>query len=266
MNHKPVTLTALRRMKAEGRPIAMLTAYDASVAHHAEAAGADVLLVGDSLGMVVQGHPDTLPVTVDDIVYHARAVARGSRRALRVADMPFLSHADPAGALATAARLLKEGGAQMVKLEGGGQADVVGALADHGVPVCAHLGLQPQMVHKLGGYRVQGRDQEAAERMLADARELEAAGADLLILECVPRTLAARITAALDIPVIGIGAGAEVDGQVLVSHDVLGLTPGRPPRFAANFLRGADDIPAALADYVAAVRERRFPADEHGFD
>ncbi|MGC9456159.1 MAG: 3-methyl-2-oxobutanoate hydroxymethyltransferase [Halothiobacillaceae bacterium] len=265
-DQKPVTLRTLARMKAEGVPIAMLTAYEATFAQVAEAAGVDVLLVGDSLGMVVQGQADTLAVTVEEVAYHCRTVRRGAQRAMVIADMPFMSYATLPKALESAATLMKSGGAQMVKLEGGSdQVEIVRALAQQGVPVCAHLGLQPQSVHKLGGYRVQGRATDEAEKMLADAQALEAAGADLMILECVPADLAARIAEALDVPVIGIGAGARTDGQVLVLHDVLGVTE-RPPRFSRCFLDGAHDIPGALSAYVAAVRARRFPAPSEQFD
>ncbi len=254
----PVTVRTLRRMKAEGRRIAALTAYDASFAAILDEAGVDVVLVGDSLGMVVQGHDSTVPVTLEDMVYHARAVARGCRRALRVVDMPFGSYGDPRAAFESAVRLMREGGAQVVKLEGGAvQREVVRHLSERGVPVCAHLGLTPQWVHKLGGYRLQGREREAAERMRAEARLLEAAGAELLVLECVPAALAARIRDELAIPVIGIGAGAGCDGQVLVLYDLLGVTAG--PRFARDFLAGRGSVREAVAAYVAAVREGSFP-------
>lgn len=262
----PVTLPALRRLKSEGARFACLTAYDASFAALLDASGTDVVLVGDSLGMVVQGHPTTVPVTMDHMVYHAAAVARGLRRALLVVDLPFMSYTSPALALENAARLMREGFAQVVKLEGGRtQVATVTALSGQGIPVCAHLGLQPQSVHKLGGYRVQGRDPETADRLRSDALALEAAGADLLVLECVPSDLAAEITATLTIPVIGIGAGPSCDGQVLVLYDVLGITPGRVPRFAKNFLEGAGGIPEALEGYVTAVRTGAFPGPEHEF-
>lgn len=260
----PVTLTRLRRMKARGERIACLTAYDASFARVLDDAGVDVILVGDSLGMVIAGHATTIPVTVDEMVYHARAVDRGRRRALLVVDMPFMSYASPERALASAARLMQEGGAQVVKLEGGQtQVETVRGLTERGIPVCAHLGLQPQSVHKLGGYRVQGREPEAARRMIEDARALEAAGADLLVLEAVPSALAARVTETLAIPVIGIGAGPRCDGQVLVLYDALGITPGRVPRFARNFLCEGRDVPGAVRAYVEAVRGGGFPGPEH---
>ena len=264
----PVSVPQLGRMKAEGRRISMLTCYDATFAFAMDRAGVDTVLVGDSLGMVVQGHDSTLPVTVDHIVYHSAAVARGLSRALLVADMPFLSYATPGRALDAARRLMAEGGAAMVKLEGAGpMLEVIAALAARDVPVCAHLGLTPQSVMKLGGFRVQGREAAAAQRLREDARAVQQAGAALLVLECVPRTLAVQITTELEIPVIGIGAGAGCDGQVLVMHDQLGLRGRhRTPRFVKDFLVGADGVEAAFAAYVAAVREGRFPAEEHGFD
>ncbi len=261
-----MTIARLRRMKEEGTPIACLTAYDYSFAHAVDAAGMDVILVGDSLGNVMQGRDTTIPVTVDEIVYHTRCVTAAATAALVMADMPFLSYCDPSMALANAARLMKEGGAQMVKLEGAGeQAHIVEALAGAGVPVCAHLGLQPQLVHKIGGYRVQGREQAAAERMVEEALAMERAGADMLLVECIPATLGARLAGELQIPVIGIGAGAGCDGQILVLQDVLGITPGRVPKFSRDFMPEAGSVSGALAAYAAAVREHRFPAVEHSF-
>lgn len=260
--HRPVTVPQLSAWKAEGRRIAMVTAYDASFAAQVDAAGIDVVLVGDSLGMVIQGHDSTLPVRIDQMVYHSAAVARGLRRALLVADFPFMADRDVQHALESAHRLMGEGGAAMVKLEGAGpMCEVIEALASRGIPVCGHLGLTPQSVHKLGGYRVQGRGQEAAEQVVADAQAVAAAGADLLVLECVPAALATRIAGTLAIPVIGIGAGAGCDGQVLVLYDLLGITPGKRPRFSRDFLADHGSIPAALAAYAAAVREGRFPGD-----
>ncbi len=261
-----VTVATLRKMKAEGEKIACLTAYDASFAAVLDEAGVDVMLVGDSLGMVVQGHETTVPVTVDDIVYHSRAVASRCRRALLMADMPFMSYTSTKQAMASAARLMQEGMAQIVKLEGDArQVEVVSKLAEHGVPVCAHIGLQPQLVHKLGGYRVQGRDPRQAEAMMKDAVALERAGADMLLLECVPALLADEITAELDIPVIGIGASGGCDGQILVLQDILGITPGRAPGFVRNFMEGQESIQAAVKAYVDAVRSGRFPAEQHLF-
>jgi 3-methyl-2-oxobutanoate hydroxymethyltransferase len=261
-----VTVTTLRKMKQASEKIASLTAYDASFAAVLDAAGVDIILVGDSLGMVIQGHDTTVPVTVEDVIYHTRAVASRTHRALLIADMPFMSYTTTQQALDTARRLMQEGGAQMVKLEGGvKEVETVRKLSEQGVPVCAHLGLQPQLVHKLGGYRVQGREQAAAQKMLEEAQALEEAGADLLVLECVPASLAARITQSLNIPTIGIGASAECDGQILVLQDVLGITPGRVPKFAKNFLKANGSIQGAVDAYIVEVRRGTFPAAEHLF-
>jgi 3-methyl-2-oxobutanoate hydroxymethyltransferase len=264
---KPVTLRDLARMKADKVKIACLTAYDASFAARLDEAGVDVVLVGDSLGNVIQGHATTVPVTVDDIVYHTKNVARGLQRAFLISDMPFLSYATPEMALTNAARLMQEGGAKMVKLEGNGtQADIVRYLADNGVPVCAHLGLRPQMVHKLGGFSVQGRQEKAAKQMLEDAQSLEKAGADLILLELVPKDLAAKIAAKVAVPVIGIGAGPKVDGQILVLYDMLDITPGRRPKFAKNFMEGVESVAEGIAAYVKAVKNKSYPGPEHSFD
>ncbi len=262
----PVTVPALARIYAEGRKIAMLTAYDATFAAAADRAGVDVLLVGDSLGMVVQGHPSTLAVSLDDVVYHTRCVAAARTRALVVADMPFGSYqAGPEAAYAACAAALKAG-AGMVKLEGGAWlAPTVQFLVVRGIPVCGHVGLLPQSVNMLGGYRVQGKTPDAAEALLADGRALAAAGATLLVAECVPRDLGAALTAAVGIPVIGIGAGPDCSGQVLVIYDALGVTAGRPARFVRNFMLGRDSIESALGAYVAAVKDGSFPAPEHCF-
>lgn len=261
-----LTMPQLHAMKRRREPIVSVTAYDASFASQADAAGIDVVLVGDSLGMVVQGHASTLPVTLDHMAYHSAAVARGLRRALLIVDLPFMSYASPARAYDAAARLMGEGGAAVLKLEGAGPTcEVIARLAERDVPVCAHIGLTPQSVHKLGGYRVQGKGEAEAERLLADAHAVVTAGADLLVLEAVPAVLAAHITAEIPIPTIGIGAGVDCDGQVLVLYDLLGITPGKRPRFSKDFLAGRDSIAAALAAYVAAVRAREFPAAEHAF-
>jgi len=266
MADPPVNLSTIREMKREGRPIACLTAYDASFARLVDEAGVDLVLVGDSLGMVIQGHQTTVPVTVDDMVYHTRCAARGLRRAFLVADLPFMSYTSAAHALDNSARLMQQGGAMMVKLESGGsQVETVEHLARNDVPVCAHLGLKPQSVHKLGGFKVQGRDPAAATRMLEEARALEAAGADIVLLECVPTELGRAITEALVVPVIGIGAGPAVDGQILVLYDVLDITRGRTPRFARNFMSGAASPLKAIQSYVSAVRDRSYPAPEHCF-
>jgi 3-methyl-2-oxobutanoate hydroxymethyltransferase len=262
---RKITLPVLARMKADGRPVTMLTAYDASFARRIDQAGIDCVLVGDSLGNVIQGRDSTLPVTVEHMVYHVAAVRRGLEHALLLADLPFMSYHDRPTAMANAAGLMRAG-AEMVKLEGGAAVvSIVAELVAQGVPVCGHLGLTPQHVHQLGGYRVQGRDQALAEQLRADARALEQAGAAMLVLECVPSTLAATVAGELSIPVIGIGAGAQVDGQVLVLYDVLGISSGHRPRFVQDFLAASGTIDGALAAYVEAVRERRFPGPEHGY-
>ena len=264
--HPPVTLNTLAQMRAAGDKIACLTAYDASFAALVDAAGVDVVLVGDSLGMVIQGHDTTVPVTMDQMTYHCAAVARGVQHAFLMADLPFASYTSRDQALRNSVRLMQEGGARMVKLESGAsQLDIVEFLAGHDIAVCAHLGLKPQSVHKTGGFRVQGREAQAAARMLADARALEAAGADLLLLECIPAALGAEITRGVNVPVIGIGAGPDTDGQILVLYDVLDITAGPKPRFVRNFMAGAGDCAAAVAGYVAAVRTRAYPAPEHCF-
>jgi len=266
MESPPVNVSTLRDMKQNGDPIACITAYDASFGQLVDMAGADVVLVGDSLGMVIQGHDTTVPVTVDDVIYHTRAVARGLRHAFLMADMPFMSYTSPEQALENSVRLMQEGGAMMVKLEGGkGQRSVVEHLGRHDIPVCAHLGLKPQSVHKIGGFRVQGRQAEVARQMLDDAKALEQAGADLILLECVPNEVGQAIAAAVEAPVIGIGAGPDVDGQILVLYDVLGITQGRMPRFVKNFLDGQPTILAGVRAYVEAVKTRAYPAGEHCF-
>ncbi|KFN41168.1 3-methyl-2-oxobutanoate hydroxymethyltransferase [Arenimonas oryziterrae] len=263
-----LTVPKLRQMKAERQRIASLTAYDASFARTMDACGIDVVLVGDSLGMVVQGHASTLPVTVSDIVYHSACVARGLKSALLIADMPFQSYATPDRAIDAATAMLAEGGASMVKLEGAGALlDSIRFLSERDVPVCAHLGLTPQSVLRLGGYKVQGREEAAAEKLLADAHAVADAGADLLVLECVPSALAAEITRSLAIPTIGIGAGPDCDGQILVLHDLLGINSGhRRPRFVKNFLEQGGSIDGAIRAFVDAVKSGAFPTAEHGYD
>jgi 3-methyl-2-oxobutanoate hydroxymethyltransferase len=257
---KPLTLHRLRAMHAEGEKIAMLTCYDSSFARLLDDVGVDTLLVGDSLGMVLQGRDSTLPVTLEEVAYHTACVARGNRSAWIVADLPFAAyHESREQALRSAARLM-QAGSHMVKLEGGGwTADTVRFLVERGIPVCAHLGLTPQSVHALGGWRVQGRDEAAADTLRAHATELADAGAAMLVLELVPSALAASMTAALPIPVIGIGAGAGCSGQVLVLHDMLGITPGKMPRFVRDFMAGSASVAEAVRSYVAAVKDGRFP-------
>ena len=262
----PINISTLRKMIEEGEPIACLTAYDASYAALVDAARVDLVLVGDSLGMVIQGHDTTVPVTVDDIVYHLRAVARGLRHAFLVADMPFMSYTNPDQALVNAVRLMQEGGAMMIKLEGGeGQTEIVEHLARHDIPVCAHLGLKPQSVHKIGGFKVQGRESGQAKAIIDSAKRLQDAGADIVLLECVPNEIGKSVTDSLDVPVIGIGAGPDVDGQILVLYDVLDITIGRTPKFVQNFQTGHDSPLAALQAYVSAVKNREYPAAEHCF-
>jgi len=265
-SEKPLSVTTLADMKRRGEKITCLTAYDASFSTLLDRAGVDVILVGDSLGMVIQGHSNTLSVTMDQMVYHTHCVARGRQRAFVIADLPFMSYPEPGRAAANAARLLREGEAQMVKLEGGRiRAETVRHLVAQGVPVCGHLGLLPQSVHQLGGYRVQGKDQQAAEAMLEDARILQDAGAAPLVLECVPAALAKKITQSLAVPTIGIGAGVDCDGQVLVLYDMLDITPGKRPKFSKNFMAETEDAFAAARAFVEAVRKGRFPTEEHSF-
>jgi 3-methyl-2-oxobutanoate hydroxymethyltransferase len=251
-------------MAAEGRKIAMLTAYDATLAAAADRAGVDVLLVGDSLGMVIQGRASTLPVSLEDVLYHTRCVAAGRSRALVIADLPFGSYqASAADAYGASAAALKAG-AEMVKLEGGAWlAPTVEFLTTRGIPVCGHVGLQPHSVNMIGGYRVQGKTADAADALLADVRALAGAGASMLVVECVPSNVGDAVTRAAGVPVIGIGAGPACSGQVLVIFDALGVSPGRPARFVRNFMTGCDGIDAALAAYVAAVRDGSFPGPEH---
>jgi 3-methyl-2-oxobutanoate hydroxymethyltransferase len=262
----PVTLSTLAKMRESGEKIACLTCYDASFAALVDESDADVVLVGDSLGMVILGHRTTVPVTMDDIVYHCSAVARGINRPFLMADMPFMSYPSKEQALKNAVRLMQDGGAQMVKLESGsGQTEIVEFLAGHDIAVCAHLGLKPQSVHKTGGFRVQGRETGAADQMIQDAKALESAGADVLLLECIPPALGKAVTESVHVPVIGIGAGPHVNGQILVLYDVLDITQGRKPRFVQNFMEGAGNNLVALKNYVKAVKSGAYPAAHHNF-
>ena len=260
---KKITINDLMKWKHEGRKFASVTAYDASFAQLFESQEMPVLLVGDSLGMVLQGENDTLPVTVEDIAYHTKAVRKGSPNALLMADMPFMSYATPEQACQEAAKLMRAG-ANMVKIEGGGWlADTITMLTERSVPVCAHLGLTPQAVNIFGGYKVQGREQEQAEKMLNDALALQQAGAQIVVLECVPAALAETITKALDIPVIGIGAGNQTDGQILVMHDMFGISANYMPKFSKNFLVETGDMRQAVAKYIADVASGEFPGLAH---
>jgi 3-methyl-2-oxobutanoate hydroxymethyltransferase len=260
------TLSALQKMAQDGERIAMLTSYDASFAACLEAAGVDTILVGDSLGNVIQGHDSTLPVTLRDMVYHVECVARGSKRVFLIGDMPFGTfQVSPQQTFANAA-LIMAAGAQMVKIEGGeAMAETIGFLTARGVPVCGHLGLTPQSVHQLGGYRVQGRSDIQAQRLIADAKAVQEAGAGMLVLELIPAALAAQVTAQLDIPTIGIGAGVHCSGQVLVLHDMLDLFPGKKAKFVKNFMEGAAGVQGAIEAYVKQVKAGKYPGPEHSF-
>lgn len=260
-----VTIQTLQKLKLERQKFAVVAAYDASFSTLLAEAGVDVILVGDSLGMTVQGHNTTVPVTIDDVCYHTHAVKRGNDTSLIIGDLPFMIYSSPQDALLNSTKLM-QAGAHMVKLEGGRWlAEAIKALSDCGIPVCAHLGLTPQSVNKLGGYKVQGRDADSAQAMIEDAMALEAAGADLMVLECVPSVLAKRISEQLSIPVIGIGAGSDTDAQVLVIYDMLGIST-KSPKFSKNYLQYNPSIPAALADYVDEVKRGAFPSLEHSFE
>jgi len=261
-----ITLSTLQKMKQDGDMITMLTCYDASFAALLETAGVETLLIGDSLGNVLQGHETTLPVTLRDITYHTACVARGAKRAFIIGDMPFGTfQLSPPETFRNAAEIMAAG-AQMVKLEGGQpMAETIAYLVQRGVPVCGHLGLTPQSVHQLGGYKVQGRQQSDAERLLEDAKLIEEAGAGMLVLEAIPSPLAKEVTAALTIPTIGIGAGVDCSGQVLVLHDMLDVFPGKKAKFVKNFMHGAGSIQAAVERYVKEVKAKTFPDREHSF-
>lgn len=261
-----ITLSTLKRCKAEGKKFVALTSYDASFAQISDEAGIEVLLVGDSLGNVIQGHESTVPVTIDQMVYHIQAVARGNKGALIIADMPYMTYTSETAALENATHLM-QAGAHIIKLEGGAWlSPIIKRLTECGIPVCGHLGLTPQSVDKLGGYRVQGTDQQSADNLKSDALALQTAGADLLVLECIPAKLAAEITPQLSIPTIGIGAGAGTDAQVMVLHDILGLNTRPTPKFVKNFLADSGSIEAAIAAYAEAVRNGAFPAPEHCYN
>lgn len=263
---KAVSLPRLREMRAGGEPVSMLTCYDATFARVLDAQGVDCVLVGDSLGMVVQGLDSTLPVSLEEMAYHTRIVARGLQAAWLIADMPFGSYQQGREQAFASAVTLMQAGAKMVKVEGGAWvAPTIAFLVERGIPVCAHVGLTPQSVHALGGYRIQGRSEDDAARLIADAQALDAAGAAMCVLELIPSTLAERVTQAVSMLTIGIGAGPRTSGQVLVLHDMLDVYPGRKPRFVRNFMQGAPDIGSAIGAYVRAVKDRSFPAPEHGY-
>lgn len=261
----PLTISKLQEMRVAGEKIAVLTAYDASFASLMNHAGIDVILIGDSLGNIIQGHSSTIPVTIEQMVYHTHCVAKGNESAFLIADMPFGTYASPAQAMENAA-LLMRAGAHMVKLEGGSWlSETVHYLVERSVPVCAHLGLLPQSVHTLGGFKVQGKTTQAAETLINDAKALQLAGAQLLVLEAIPSELGKKVTESIQIPTIGIGAGPDCSGQVLVMHDMLGAFPGRSPKFVKNFLEGHASIEAAFKQYISDVKAGKFPGPEHGF-
>lgn len=261
---KPLSINDLTAMKQRGEKISCLTAYDAGFSALIDKAGVDMMLVGDSLGMTVQGRSTTLPVTIGDMVYHARCVSSARKRAFIIADLPFMTYTTPAVAAENAAKLMQIGGVQMVKLEGP-RAEIVSFLAEQGVPVCGHLGLLPQFINRLGRYAVQGKERADAQKIIADAEKLQQAGAALLVLECVPALLAQEISRQLSIPVIGIGAGVDCDGQVLVLYDMLNIGIGKRPRFSKDFMAGAASIEAAVNAYHQAVKQKQFPSAEHSF-
>ena len=266
MTSPPVNVSTLQKMKSDRVPIACITAYDASFAKLVDRAGIDLVLVGDSLGMVIQGHDTTVPVTVDHVVYHTKIVSTQLKRSFLVSDLPFMSYSSPEQALDNAVRLMQEGGAMMVKLEGGhNQLSIVEYLAKHDIPVCAHLGLKPQSVHKIGGFKVQGRDKNKVNKMVEEATALQDVGADLVLLECIPNEAGRIITKSLRVPVIGIGAGSSVDGQILVIYDLLGITLGPTPKFVKNFMQDSDSVIDALRRYIKEVKSKAYPASEHCF-
>lgn len=263
---KPISITRLLAMHAEREKIAMLTAYDSTMSALLNRCGVEVILIGDSLGNVIQGHSSTTPVTVEQMVYHTECVARANTHAFLITDLPFASYGDPAQALESAAAVMRAG-TDMVKLEGGGdwQVNIIRYLVDRAVPVCAHLGLLPQSVHLLGGYKVQGKSKDAATIMLEQALACQDAGAQMVVLEAIPSSLGARITAEVHIPTIGIGAGPDCSGQVLVLQDMLGLSPGKPPKFVKNFMDGHHSVEAAIRAYIREVKSGKFPGPEFGF-
>lgn len=264
-NRAPITISKLQAMREADEKIAVLTAYDASFANLMDQSGIDVILVGDSLGNIIQGQTSTIPVTIEQMVYHVSCVAKGNQSAFLIADMPFGTYSTPEQAMENAASLMRAG-AHMVKLEGGSWlAETVRFLVERSVPVCAHLGLLPQSVHTLGGFKVQGKSTEAAEILIKDAQTLEKAGAQLLVLEAIPSELGKRATASIKLPTIGIGAGPDCSGQVLVMHDMLGAFPGRSPKFVKNFLLGQESIEGAFKSYIQEVKTGKFPGPEHCF-
>ena len=263
---KKVTLSTLLKKKSAGEKITALTAYDASFAKLFDEQGVDVMLIGDSMGMVLQGHSDTLPVKIEHLVYHTECVARGTQKSFVIADMPFMSYATPEQTYENAAKLMAAG-ASMVKVEGGEWlTDTIEGLKQRGVPVCGHIGLTPQSVHVFGGFKIQGKTEQAAAELVASAQALEAAGAQLLVLECVPTEVGKRVAESVTMPVIGIGAGVHTDGQILVMHDMLGVSANYMPRFSKNYLQETGDLRTAVQQFISDVHGATFPAPEHSFD
>ena len=267
MERKPVTTRTIRQMKEEGKPITMITAYDYAMARNVDEAGVDMILVGDSLGNVMLGYSSTIPVTMDAMIHHTQAVMRGTKTALVVGDMPFMSYqASESEALTNAGRFLKEGGCAAIKLEGGSEiCPIVKKMVTAGIPVMGHIGLTPQSVNQFGGFKVQGKDVAAAQKLLDDAKALEAAGAFSVVLECVPAALAAKVSEILTIPTIGFGAGNCCDGQVIVCNDMLGFSNGFTPKFVKKYRDLHTEIVGAVSEYISDVRDRSFPAPEHTF-
>ena len=267
MERKPITTSTIRQMKVEGRPSTMITAYDYAMARNVDEAGIDMILVGDSVGNVMLGYSSTIPVTMDAMIHHTQAVGRGTKYALVVGDMPFMSYqASEAEGLMNAGRFLKEGGCAAIKLEGGSEVcPLVKKMVTAGIPVMGHIGLTPQSVNQFGGFKVQGKDVAAAQKLLDDAKALEAAGAFSIVLECVPAALAAKVSELISIPTIGIGAGNGCDGQVLVCNDLLGVSNGFTPKFVKKYRDLHQEIVGAVSEYISDVRDRSFPAPEHTF-
>ncbi|MDG2187512.1 MAG: 3-methyl-2-oxobutanoate hydroxymethyltransferase [Hyphomicrobiales bacterium] len=265
-DQKTITLSTIRELKSRGEKIACLTAYDSTFAYQLDQAGIEIILVGDSLGMVVQGHKTTIPVKVEDMVYHSRIVSSSINHAFLISDMPFMSFYNPDIALENAKKLMQDGGAHMIKLEGNkSQINIIEKLALSDIPVCAHIGLRPQSVNKMGGYKVQGKENKEAENLINEAKRIEESGADILLLECVSSATAKKVCESVNIPIIGIGAGPDVDAQILVLYDILGITPGKLPKFSKNYMNGQNTIQQAIVDYIEEVKTQKYPSEQHSF-
>ncbi|MGI9312113.1 MAG: 3-methyl-2-oxobutanoate hydroxymethyltransferase [Alphaproteobacteria bacterium] len=265
-DQKTVTLSTIKELKSKGEKIACLTAYDSTFAYQLDQAGIEIILVGDSLGMVIQGHKTTVPVKIEDMIYHSKNVSSSIKSAFLISDMPFMSFYNSDIALENAKRLMQDGGAHMVKLEGNqSQLNIIEKLAMSDIPVCAHIGLRPQSVNKMGGYKVQGKESREAENLINEAARIEDSGADILLLECVSSLTAKKVTEAINIPIIGIGAGSDVDAQILVLYDILGLTPGKLPKFSKNYMTGKNTIQEAIASYIQEVKTKKYPSEKYSF-